>query len=290
MPTERIEPGDHTVELNGTRLHYLDWGPQGKPPLILLHGFSSQAHYWDGLAVRLRDAYHVYALDQRGHGDSAWADDYTPEAMPADLAAFVDHLGLDRVTLLGHSMGGNVAIRYTVDHPDRVERLVLADIGLPHHVRTLNPDNSVQRALATDTFANEDAIYEYYRKLVPGLDWAKHGPALMHNFRQQEDGSYTYKFDPALRKRLLGDDPEIQERQRANAEHVRARTGNVTCPVLVIRGEHSDILSREHAEETVAAFPNAKLVEIPGTTHMVPTDNPRAFRDTVRDFLGLAPA
>src|SRR3712207_1259861 len=139
--------GVQTCALPIFRLSYVDWGEAGHPPMVLLHGFSAQARYWDGFAVHMRDAYHVYALDQRGHGDSDWAGEYPPEAMPSDLAAFVDQRGLERFTIVGHSMGGGVAFRYTADHPDRVERLIIEDSALPLPVRppVFNPDNSVQR-------------------------------------------------------------------------------------------------------------------------------------------------
>src|SRR4051812_43540002 len=104
MTTARIEPLDRTISANGVNLHYVDWGGADKPPLVVLHGFSSQARYWDGFAVRMRDAYRVYCLDQRGHGDSDWSEDYGPDAMPDDLLAFADALGLETFTLLGHSM------------------------------------------------------------------------------------------------------------------------------------------------------------------------------------------
>ena len=171
MTMQRIEPAIKHAQVNGLRLHYVDWGEAGNPPMVLLHGFSAQARYWDGFAVHMRDAYHVYALDQRGHGDSEWAESYGPETMPADLAAFVDLLGLDRFTLVGHSMGGGVAFRYADDHPQRIERLIIEDSSLPSPERPPlpNPDNSVQRALAEDMFADEEEIVTHLRRQSPGV-------------------------------------------------------------------------------------------------------------------------
>src|SRR3954451_20770749 len=108
----RIQPADRQFVHDRITLHYLDWGPEGLPALVLLHGFSSQAHYWDGFAVKMRDAFHVYALDQRGHGDSEWPASYPPDAMPNDLLAFLDAIGAERATLLGHSMGGGVSMQF----------------------------------------------------------------------------------------------------------------------------------------------------------------------------------
>src|SRR5205085_8668122 len=112
------------------RLHYLDWGEAGNPPFVLLHGFSAMARYFDGFAAHARRHFHVYALDQRGHGESDWADSYEPDDMSNDLAEFVDQLGLDRFVLLGHSMGGGVSFRYPADHLERVVRLLILDTPL----------------------------------------------------------------------------------------------------------------------------------------------------------------
>jgi pimeloyl-ACP methyl ester carboxylesterase len=290
MTTQRIAPTIKHAGVNDLRLHYVDWGPAGNPPLVLLHGYSAQARYWDGFAVHMRDAYHVYALDQRGHGDSDWADAYPPEAMPADLAAFADQLGLGRFTIVGHSMGGSVAFRYAADHPERVERLIIEDAGLPSPERppVPNPDNSVQRMLAKDVFADEDEVVAHLMRQSPGVAEARIREVIPHWFRQRDDGRYTYKFDPALRRRLRAVDQDPEQHRRMATE-LRTRLAGLTSRVLILRGENSDILSPEAAADTVAVFQDATLVTIPGAGHNIHTDNPRAFRAAVRDWLGLQP-
>ena len=289
MTTARIEPLDRAILVNGINLHYVDWGSEGKPPLVILHGFSQQARYWDGFAAKMRDDFHVYAVDQRGHGLSDWADDYGPDAMPNDLLGFADALGFERFTLIGHSMGGMVSMRFTAFHPERVAALVVVDAGirLLSGAPVTQQDNSVTRALAKDTFAHEAELLSHYAALAPGLDVVRAKPAIMHNFKTWPDGHITYRFDPALRTRLIASGPrEVENARRAQAE-MEARTKDVTCPVLILRGELSDILSREAAEQTAAAFPKARVVEIPAATHMIPSDNPTAFRAAIREFLGL---
>ena len=290
MVTQRIEPKVLQADVNGLRLHYVVWGEEGRQPMVLLHGFSAQARYWDGFAVHMRDAYHVYALDQRGHGASDWASEYPPEAMPGDLATFVDQLGLERFTLVGHSMGGGVAFRYVADHPDRVERLIIEDSALPSPDRlpVQNPDNSVQRSLAKDVFEDEEAVVAHLLRQSPGASEERIRQVLPHWYRRLEDGRYTFKFDPALRQRLRGLAADPEQHRRAAGE-LRQKLRSFTGPVLLLRGENSDILSTEAAEDTVAAFPNATLVTIPGVGHNIHTDNPRAFRAAVRDWLGLQP-
>src|SRR5215210_5920208 len=115
---------DETVTLDGLRFHYRDWGDPAAPPLVLLHAYLQHARTWDTVATGLADRFHVLALDQRGFGESAWAVDYHELRLVADVAEFVDTLGLGTVSLLGFSIGGSAAITYAQLYPDRVERLV----------------------------------------------------------------------------------------------------------------------------------------------------------------------
>ena len=124
-------PEETFIDANGLRFHLLDWGGHGEW-IVCLHGLASQAHIWDLVAPRLSDAFHVIAIDQRGHGLSDKPDTgYDFATITADLDAILNalHTSRDRVVLAGHSWGGNVALQYAVDHPDRVSGLVLIDGG-----------------------------------------------------------------------------------------------------------------------------------------------------------------
>jgi esterase len=291
MPAERIAPKECDAEINGLKLHYLDWGTEGRPPFVLLHGFSAHARYWDSFAVHMRDDYHVYALDQRGHGDSAWADEYPPESMVSDLDVFVDRLGLQRFVLLGHSMGGGVAFRYAAEHPERVEKLIIVDSALPNPERIAapNPNNSVQRSLANDQFASEDEVFGHLMRQSPGANPDRVREVIPYWFRRQNDGRYTFKFDPKLRNRIGNGSPEQLEQLRRAATELRSKINRITFPTLLLRGENSDFLSPEAAQETVQALPNATLVTVPHTGHNIPSDDPRAFRAAVKEWLGQIP-
>ncbi len=124
-------PQDKSVTANGLKLHYLDWGTVGKPPMVLLHGLRGHAHSWDDVSAAMCRDFHVLALDQRGRGDSDWAPDgdYTTPAYVADLAAFSEILGLASFVLVGHSMGGRNSIAFTARYPEKANKLVLVDIG-----------------------------------------------------------------------------------------------------------------------------------------------------------------
>ena len=103
----------------GIDLHYLDWGGDDKPWMLCVHGSAQNAHMWDFAALAFCDRYHIVAMDQRGHGDSAWAPDgaYDRSSYVGDLERFVDRLGMDRLVLMGLSMGGSNSIAYAAPTP-----------------------------------------------------------------------------------------------------------------------------------------------------------------------------
>src|SRR5688572_22688180 len=133
-PREILLPRDRWVELGGLRFHYLDWGNEALPPVVLLHGGALTAHTWDLAALLLRDRYHLIALDQRGHGDSDWTPESelgrdAGELMLEDTRRFIEHLGYPRIGLCGMSMGGMNAIRYAARYPDRLVDLAIVDVA-----------------------------------------------------------------------------------------------------------------------------------------------------------------
>lgn len=122
---------ERRVQAGGIRLAYRTWGPPEAPPVVLLHALGETSSGWAPVAAALTPTWRVYAPDLRGHGASDWPGSYAIEQLTADLAAFLDTLGLDRVTLGGHSVGGPPAYLYAARHPDRVDRLVLEDPAPP---------------------------------------------------------------------------------------------------------------------------------------------------------------
>ncbi len=129
---------DRTISLASLSLHYREAGESAAPPLILLHGLGSSANDWDEVTHVLAEHYHVFALDQRGHGTSARPENYSFEAMCDDLKAFVDAHSIDTFTLIGHSMGGTVAFLFAEMWPERVARLIIEDTP-PPFVATVEP-------------------------------------------------------------------------------------------------------------------------------------------------------
>src|SRR5688500_2280700 len=107
MPiSDQTEAQDRTITANGLRVHYREWGSAADPPVVLLHGYLCHARMFDSLARSLSQHFRVLAVDQRGHGETAWADVYGPDVLQEDLESLVDALGLERLSLLGFSFGG----------------------------------------------------------------------------------------------------------------------------------------------------------------------------------------
>lgn len=273
-----MKPQDKYLFVNGLRLHYLDWGEEGKQAMLLLHGFTTLAHAWDMVAPAFGDSYHVLAMDQRGHGDSQWADDaaYTTEDHLVDIAGFVDALKLDKFVLVGHSMGGRNAIMYTACFPQKVARLILIDS---------RPDNDPKgsqalRQLLTaipDEISSVDELAPELKRLYPYLSPEMCLHLAHHGLRETENGKFRPKYDLRMR-----------------AQSARAGYGVsdlwlfftlIPCPILILRGTESPILSREAVRRMCRANPRARLVQIEGASHMVPQENPAAFEEAVRGFL-----
>ena len=131
MTTGMIKAADRFVKVGDLDLHYLEWGDVGAPPVVMVHGLTGNAHAFDNLAPHFASRYHVISVDVRGRGDSGWAEDgdYSNDAYVADLEGLRQALGLERLSLVGTSMGGRISLTYAGTYPDRVERTVLNDIG-----------------------------------------------------------------------------------------------------------------------------------------------------------------
>jgi pimeloyl-ACP methyl ester carboxylesterase len=272
----------------GIDLHLLEWSRDGVP-LLLLHGFGNEAHIWDDFAPAVAPYYRTLALDHRGHGDSAWAADgrYEHEVLVDDVEAVTAALGIERLVLVGHSLGGRVATLFAGRHPERLAGLVLVDIGPEVDARGATRIVLDVGSSRTPSFAS---IEEYAGALSLAYPAGRPDSLLRmarHGLRRRADGRYELKMDPALRGGAgASRDADAQVRSHASEQAQWEALRRVRCPALVVRGAASDILSAETAERMVEeALADARLAVVPRAGHSVMTDNPEGFEQALAGFL-----
>jgi esterase len=264
------------LDVGGLSLHYLDWDGDG-PPLVMLHGYTSHARTWDYTAAALSDRYRVLALDQRGHGDSEWASRYGVGLMAEDLLAFLDGLRLGEVTLMGLSMGGIVGFLFAASHPERVRDLMVLDIGPEIAAPGARWIAAHAAASATHIFSSEDEAVAQERAFYPRPTDQALRHRVRHNLRPLPDGTLTFKYDRALREPgAIIDRP---------ADELWVAWRAVSCPVLLVRGEESEVLAAETAQRMLAENAQASLVCVPDCGHVITLDNPQGLLDAVNPWL-----
>jgi len=271
---EQADVTSRRLDIGGLSFHYLDWGGDG-PPLVMLHGLTGHAHTWDHTAAALRDRYRVLALDQRGHGDSEWAPQYGGGLMADDLLGFLDALQLQEVTLMGLSMGGIVAFLFAASHPERVRDLVVLDIG--PELAAPGGRRVAAGLAANHVFGSEDEAFAQMRAVDPRPKDEALRHRVRHNLRRLPDGALTWKYDDALRVPGAIFDRTAAERWAAWKA--------VSCPVLLVRGEDSDILAPETAQRMLAENALAGLVIVPACGHSITLDNPQGLLDVASPWL-----
>jgi esterase len=279
--TARVQPTIKFVTINGLRLHYLEWGKAGMPAVVCVHGYTGSAQAFNGLARHLQDRFHVLAMDVRGHGDSEWsatgAYEYSDQA--GDLAAFVDRLELPRFALIGTSMGGIIAMTYAADHADRLNSLVINDIGPDVEAGSNRITGTV--GARPDSFATFEAALAYRREISPITaarpveDQEELGRGVL---KQDADGQWVWKMDPVYVERRV-------ERGAPVRPVLWPALEKLQCPTLVIWGTESDVLSEAQARRMAQTLPSGQLVQVPGVGH-APTLMELAALSAIEQVLG----
>jgi len=276
---EQHQAESRFVEVNGLRLHYLDWGSGGEVPALAFHGFALNCHSWDEVARGLRKHVRLRAFDQRGHGLSDRApklEDYTRDDMVSDIEQIVAELRLPRSVVIGHSMGGMNAMTFAARHPQKVRALVLVDVG---------PEVSVDGASEVANFVagpyemeSLDAWVEHTHRYYPWRSKARIRERLEVSLRPTEKGTLAKQYDPRFREGFGG----IVRGQDELWDVARG----LRCPTLLVHGGASPVLPRALAEKFAGAVKDVRLVSIPGAGHSVAGDKPEEFVRVVGDFLG----
>jgi pimeloyl-ACP methyl ester carboxylesterase len=288
---ESVGPTSRVYFSQRLRLHYVDWGNSGAPPMVLLHGGQDHCRNWDWVAQRLRHDWHIIAPDLRGHGDSQWSatGSYTMAGYIYDLAQLIDQQKLTPVTIVGHSLGGNIALRYTGIYPEKVKALVsieglgpspkaLAERAKQTIVDRMRKWIDLQRNLAGRLPRRYASIEEAFRRMQEANkrlspEQARH--LTQHGVNQNEDGTFSWKFDNYVRV-WAPYDMQVEELQQL--------WSRITCPTLLVYGKES-WASNPQGDGRARYFQNARVVSVEGAGHWVHHDRLDTFIEILREFL-----
>jgi pimeloyl-ACP methyl ester carboxylesterase len=264
---------DQFVSVNGLRLHYLDWGNAGKPPLIMLHGIGRDAHSFDHIAPRFSNDYHVMAVDLRGHGDSAWHPDgaYLVEDLVKDLEGLVEQRGFRGLVLLGNSTGGRVVQVYAGLHPDRVRALIVEDVG-PERPADIAAGFARRVQQEANGWSSEDELVAQLRAQDSKTSEELLRAHARSATKRRDDGRLVWKRDPNLVKGFVP--TELWQ-------YVR----RITSPTLYVLGGRSTIVSAATQEQLKKTIPGCEIVVMPGLGHYPHLEAPTEYVELVKAFL-----
>lgn len=286
---DTIGPTSYSFVSQRLRLNYLDWGNPDAPTLILVHGGRDHARSWDWIARALRDDWHIICPDLRGHGDSAWSPDgaYTMPYYICDLAQLIHQQGADPVTIVAHSLGGMISLRYAGLYPERVRKLVAIegvglDAAMPDRGESLSDrwrDWIAERrglsARAPRRYASIDEALARMQGENRHLSAEQARHLTVHGVNRNEDGSFSWKFDNYVRSA-----PPLN----LSDEDLRDLWSRVACPTLLAWGR--DSFARNPAEDgSAACFPDARVVAYDHAGHWLHHDRFDAFLGDLRAFL-----
>ena len=278
---------------DGLSLHVLEWSREGTP-LVFVHGFGNDAHIWDDAAPAVATYYRTLAVDLRGHGDSDRDPEcrYDYEFHVADLEAVLEKLGVERLVLVGHSLGGRIATLFAGRHPDRIAGLVIVDSAPELDVRgtvRIRVDLQKNSEGGGASFASEAEYRDALAHNYPAASRETLTRMAQHGLRRRDDGRFEPKLDPAWFKGRT-DASTDAEAMRAREERLTRdmwdALARVPCPTLVVRGAASDVLSPAVADRMVdEVLRHGRLAVIPRAGHSVMVDNPEAFCAALTGFV-----
>lgn len=289
--TQIAGPTSNTFMSQRLRLHYVDWGNPEAPPLVLLHGGRDHCRSWDWVAQELRKDWHVIAPDLRGHGDSEWSADgeYSVRACVYDLAQLIHQRKFHPVTLVSHSYGAAIALRYAGIYPENVRKLVAIE-GLGPSPKMLaehllkTPGERMREWIETKRaaagrlpkkYANLEQAYQRMKEENQYLTDEQARHLTIQGVSQNEDGSYSWKFDNYMRVMSPYDIPH---------DDIEVLWQAITCPTLLLYGEDS-WASNPVKDGRIRHFQNAELKLYENAGHWLHHDQFDRFIRDLKAFL-----
>ncbi|MAK59405.1 MAG: alpha/beta hydrolase [Ponticaulis sp.] len=284
-------PTSHTYFSQRLRLHYVDWGNSEAPPLLLIHGGRDHCRSWDWVAEKFRKDWHVIAPDLRGHGDSEWSADgeYSLRACLYDLAQLIHQKNLAPVTIVAHSYGGNLSLRYTGTFPETVRKLVVieglgpspellakrADIPIDERIRKWIDEKRGLAARLPKKYTSLEEAMDRMKEANAYLSEKQARHLTVHGTHQNEDGTWSWKFDNYMRSM------PPYEIEQSDLHHLWSR---ITCPTLLLYGADS-WASNPAKDGRGDHFENAEVLEYQNAGHWLHHDQFDRFVSDVGAFI-----
>lgn len=252
------------------KLNYKEVG-EGKP-LIILHGLFGSSDNWISIARKLGEKRKVYVIDQRNHGDSPHSDEFSYDAMAADLKEFINDHIIPKFDLIGHSLGGKIAMVFACKYPDLVDNLIVVDIAPKqypvHHDTIIEGLKSIDLYTLKSRNEADKALSEY----VPLLGVRQF---LLKNLKRTLEG-FGWKINI-----------DVIQKEIAEVGKALATGSSFNKPTLFIRGGMSNYILEDDMEQILSHFANAKLTTVKGASHWVHAEKPDVFLNEVSTFLKL---
>ncbi len=252
------------------KLNFKKYG-EGEIPLVILHGFMGSLDNWHTLATKFADFGAVITVDQRNHGKSPHTDKHSIPLMVNDLKLFLDQQNLETIYLMGHSMGGKVAMQFALEYPGMLEKLIIVDIAPRKYKRGHDDVFEAIYAIDLNAIQTRKEAELAMEKLMPDYGTRQF---LLKNLDRNAEGAYLWKMNlPVLHTYY----EEIIQEIGSNRKFLN--------PTLVIKGASSNYISDKDDSDYIQLFPNYTLIEIANAGHWVHAEQPEMFFNEVADFL-----
>jgi esterase len=255
------------------KLNFRRNGETGEP-LLILHGLFGSLSNWAWHSRKLADHYTVYALDLRNHGGSPHDDAMSYPVMAQDVLAFMEDQGLESAHVLGHSMGGKVAMQLAMDHPGRIRRLVIADIAPVKYGGERGEHDEIFDGMCALDVEALTSRSQAEQQLASWVEDEVVRQFLLSNLTRDSEGNYSWRINlPVLRDSY----PALRDKPESD--------GVFDGDVLFIRGDLSDYINTSHRDETLRHFPRATIKTLMQAGHWLHAEKPETFNRLVLDFL-----
>ncbi len=255
------------------QLNYRQYSEQGEP-LLILHGLFGSLANWGWHSKQLAEDFAVIGVDLRNHGDSPHDDELNYPAMAADVKALLATLKIERCSVIGHSMGGKVAMQLALLEPQLINKLVVVDIAPVTYTSKADGHLKVlagMRALQLDSLKSRGDAEEFLRDYIEDEPTRKF---VLTNIVRGDDGAYHWRLNLTAIEQHYDD-------LRKKPEGGAAFSG----PTLFVRGDFSNYIQKKHEAEILALFPNASVKSIMECGHWLHADKPKVFQKIAKDFL-----